>query len=131
LSSKRKAKGTKRKRAKPAPPETHARTQVMKPTAPVPHPTVYTRHDGEMVERDARGFSMGELAAAAMPAHLTRSWNIPTDVRRRSVLEANASSLKKWLAGAKRTGPSTPKPKPEKTEEHAKKRAPKKKTSTK
>lgn len=131
MSSKTKAHATKKKGEKPAASKVPARLNVTKPTAPLPRATVYVRHEGEMVERDARGFSLGELAAAAVPMHLTRSWDVSTDVRRRSVLEANTSSLKKWFAGTKKAEPSKPKPKPEPAEEHPKKRATKKKASTK
>jgi ribosomal protein L13E len=76
--------------------------RVSRPVAAPPSPMVEVRHDGEMMEREASGFSLGEVSQAGMAVGLARSWKVIVDPRRRSVLDGNVSSLKKWFAQAKK-----------------------------
>jgi len=133
LSSKPKAHPTKKAAVKKAEAMPVAKVRWLKPVAAPPRAVVSTRHEGEMISRDGRGFSMGELESAEFPQALARSWSVPLDVMRRSVLEANVESLKGWFAGARKEKPEEPKPakqekaeKPERAEK-PKKAAPKKK----
>jgi len=70
------------------------------PTGPVPASTVMSRHSGEMVARNSKGFSRGEVNVAGLPFYLARRWRLPMDPRRRSVLEGNVASIKAWAPHA-------------------------------
>jgi len=94
--SKRKAGGKKKEKVEHAEPKV-----VPRPTAVVPHPTVETRHGTAMIERSARGYSQGEVTRAGLSVAQARSWRVPVDDRRRSVLDGNVSQIKKWAAHAK------------------------------
>ena len=72
------------------------KVQVPKPKGAVPIPVVSSRHGAEMITRSGRGFSFGELAAAQLQPSLARRWGLPIDLRRRSVLDGNVASVKKW-----------------------------------
>lgn len=63
---------------------------------PVPVPMVLGRHEGEMHQRDARGYSFGELEAGGIGILFARDHGVMVDARRRSVLEGNVASLKGW-----------------------------------
>jgi len=75
-----------------------AREKVQRPAGVVPIPTVDVRHGTGMTQRNARGYSMGEVAQAGLSISQARRWGIPVDDRRRSVLGENASRVKKWIA---------------------------------
>jgi len=51
-----------------------------------------------MITRVGRGFSVGELLGAGFPERLAARLGVPVDVRRRSVLEENLQSLRKWYS---------------------------------
>jgi len=106
--------------------------EVARPKGPAPNATVSSRHDGGLVERQGRGFSMGELEGAEFPPAKARDWHLPIDIRRRTVLEGNIQALKKWFLPPV----AVPKPKPAQLEsrreakkEGPKKRAPRKKAT--
>jgi ribosomal protein L13E len=65
---------------------------------PAPTPMVTTRlvDPGSMHQRDARGFSFGELASAGVPLNAAKHQDISVDLRRRSVVEQNVEMLKSW-----------------------------------
>lgn len=70
----------------------------------VPRAMVSARHAGSMRERAGRGFSIGELGSAGVTLDAARRGEVPLDVRRRSVLEANVEALKVWLKGSPGSG---------------------------
>lgn len=131
-------------RAKPRKPETKAAparakaeavatarpVEVPRPKGDAPRAMVSSRHEGTMIEREARGFSMGELSGAGFSIHEASRLGLSTDIRRRTVLEQNVESLRSWSAPPK----PAPAPKPAVEEPAAepaakpKKRAPPKKT---
>ncbi len=67
---------------------------------PAPAPFVLARHEYEMMERVARGYSRGELGAAGIELVVARKAGVTVDPRRRSVLEGNVSMLKAWYVPA-------------------------------
>jgi ribosomal protein L13E len=72
-----------------------------RPSSPIPGPTVESRHEHEMISRDAKGYSFGELSGAGVPLRVASRWGVPVDIRRRSVLGANITALKAWFGTAK------------------------------
>lgn len=99
--------------------------QTPRPKGAAPLAMVSSRHEGAMIERRARGFSMGELGGAGFNLREASRLGLTTDIRRRTVLEPNVESLKSWF-----TPTEAPAPKPAKAEPAPKprKRAPSKKT---
>jgi ribosomal protein L13E len=105
--------------------------EVPRPKGAKPRAMVFSRHEGAMIEREARGYSMGELSSAGFDLRAASRLGLATDTRRRTVLERNVESLKGWFVPPKQapvqepamreTAPE-PAPKP-------KKRAPAKKTT--
>jgi len=67
-----------------------------KPAGKAPEAMVTSRHGTGVVRRRGKGFSMGELAGAGLPPNLASDWGVSLDLRRRSVIESNVSSLKNW-----------------------------------
>jgi ribosomal protein L13E len=63
---------------------------------PAPRPVVNSRHGFSMREREARGYSFGELVSAGIPVLEVKRLNIPIDIRRRTALEHNVEMLKGW-----------------------------------
>ena len=103
--------------------------EVPRPKGEAPRAMVNSRHEGAMVEREARGFSIGELGGAGFTLGSASRLGLATDIRRRTVLEKNVESLKSWFSPPKQA--PAPKPVAEPVEEEApkpKKRAPAKKT---
>ena len=106
-----------------------------KPPGRAPEATVVSRHGAGMVARGGKGYSPGEVAAASLPARFARAWGLPTDSRRRSVLEANVQSLRKWYSVPARetavpvVAAAAPAKAPETPERRPKKRAVRKKKS--
>jgi len=85
--------------------KTRVETETL-PKGPPPLAMVNTRHAGGMIERAARGFSLGELSASALSFERAKKWRVPLDIRRRTALDGNVTRLTGWLQAAK--------PKPEK-----------------
>lgn len=83
-------------------PKITAKKRVARPKTPPPPATVETRHDGKIITRQAGGYSQGELLQAGLNASQARGWGVPVDGRRRSVLDANVASLKKWAPKAEK-----------------------------
>jgi ribosomal protein L13E len=78
-------------------PEGKAVAQVRhRPAAKPPTPRVVSRHGTGMIERNAKGFSAGELGSASVPTGLARRWGVMVDPRRRSVLQMNVEALWGW-----------------------------------
>jgi ribosomal protein L13E len=127
-SARRKPKETK----KAAEPKAAVPKQLwIRPTAPVPVALVSARRGPVMIEREGRGFSMGELDEASVPHRLIAEWGLQRDVRRRSVLKTNVDSLKKWFKTAKRREAEAPAEPKAEVASVPKKRAPRKKKDTK
>jgi len=80
--------------------EVAKQTQV-RPTGKPPEAVVVARHETGVVTREGRGFSMGELAEVGLAPRLASGWGLRLDVRRRSVLQGNVTSLRQWGALAK------------------------------
>ncbi len=74
-----------------------------KPTGAPPAAIVEARHDGRMMQRQARGYSLGEVAQAGLNFGRARRWGLLVDDRRRSTLKGNVASLKKWYPQTKKT----------------------------
>lgn len=77
--------------------------KASRPTGAAPSATVEVRHGGRVMQRQARGYSLGEVAEAGLNFELTRRWGLLVDDRRRSALEDNVASLKKWSPQTKKT----------------------------
>jgi ribosomal protein L13E len=87
------SKQTKKKAAKaPEPPKEAPK----RPTGKTPEAMVSARHGTEMVTREGRGFSLGELSGAGLAPRLVTSWGARVDYRRRSVIDGNVASLRNW-----------------------------------
>jgi ribosomal protein L13E len=85
--------------AKKPPEETvKAERKDVRPAGRVPETSVVSRHGDRMITRRGKGFSAGELRGAGFPRRLAARWGVPTDIRRRSVLQTNVQSLKKWYS---------------------------------
>ncbi len=67
------------------------------PKGPAPTAVVQARHAREMIERPARGFSLGELSATGLSFEKAKSWKVSLDIRRKSILDGNVTKLKSWL----------------------------------
>lgn len=74
------------------------REKVSRPAGKVPEAIVTARHGTGLVTRAGRGFSIGELSGAGMAPRLASGWGLRLDARRRSVIQGNVNSLKKWEA---------------------------------
>jgi len=92
LSSRRKnAKGEK----KPEPAKAE-KAKPVKPLGKAPEAMITSRHGTGFVTRQGRGFSMGELSGAGLSRNIASNWGLRLDLRRRSVVESNVSSLRSW-----------------------------------
>ncbi len=80
---------------------------LFRPTASVARPRVSARHDGSSKERNARGYSLGELAAANVQSWLARRWSVPVDTNRRSTVTGNVQTLKSWLLAGEYAKPAS------------------------
>src|SRR5207244_10600916 len=69
------------------------------PKGPPPIAMVNARHAGGMIERAARGFSLGELSASALSFERAKNWRVQLDIRRRTSLDGNVTRLTSWLRG--------------------------------
>jgi len=92
LSSRQK-KATTEKKPESAP---VPKARPARPVGKAPEAMVTSRHGTGVVRRLGRGFSMGELAGAGLSPNLASDWGVSLDLRRRSVIESNVSSLKNW-----------------------------------
>jgi len=110
-----------------------AKTRVeteMLPKGPPPLAMVNTRHAGGIIERAARGFSLGELSASALSFERAKKWRVPLDIRRRTALDGNVTRLTSWLHVVAKPKPEKPavetavkakkQPEPERPREEAK-----------
>ena len=79
------------------------KVKASKPTGTPPFAIADVRHGGRTMRRQARGYSLGEVAQAGLNFGLARRWGLLVDDRRRSVLEGNVASLKKWSPQTKKT----------------------------
>lgn len=77
--------------------------KVLRPSGIAPFAFVNVRHAGSMMQRRAKGYSPSEIEQAGIGTGLARRWGLSIDDRRRSALEGNVSSLKKWTSQVKRT----------------------------
>jgi ribosomal protein L13E len=88
--------------AKPeAPVKTVPKREPLK-LGPPPMAVVATRHvdSDSLHERQARGFSFGELSSAGVPLNAAKNHDLSVDVRRRSVVDKNVETLKGWMQPA-------------------------------
>jgi len=102
LSSKKKeSKAKPKKSVEKAPPRAEAEApktlEAPKPRGAIPVALVSSRHLGDLIEREARGFSLGELGSAGLTLSSASSLGLMSDIRRRTVLEKNVESLKSWF----------------------------------
>lgn len=67
---------------------------MSRPSGRAPVATVVARHGTGMVTRAGKGFSLGELAEANIVPRIASKWGARLDGRRRSVIQANVTSLK-------------------------------------
>jgi ribosomal protein L13E len=139
------SRAKKEPRAKPKKPEAKAASakpkgeavakpkpvEVAKPKGQAPLAVVNIRHEGMMKQRQARGFSNGELSGAGFSIHEASRLGLAMDIRRRTVLEQNVESLRSWFTPSKPVpAHKPPVAKAEaKPEEKPKKRAPPKKAT--
>jgi ribosomal protein L13E len=96
--SKKRASGKKESESKRV-----VKEKASKPTGALPSAIVEVRHGGRMVQRQASGYSLREVAQAGLNFGLARKWGLLVDGRRRSALEGNVASLKKWSPQTKKT----------------------------
>lgn len=80
-----------------------AKEKASKPRGAPPSAIVEVRHGGRMTQRQARGYSPGEVTQTGLGVGLARSWGLLVDQKRRSVLKVNVASLKKWAPATKKT----------------------------
>ena len=78
------------------------------PRGPPPLAMVNARHAGGMIERAARGFSLGELSASALSFERAKRWRVPLDIRRRTALDGNVTRLTSWLHVVAKPKPEKP-----------------------
>ena len=90
-------KSAKKRSGEKESPPTHADGAApARPAGRVPTATVVSRHGTGMVTRAGKGFSLGELAEANIVPRMASRWGARLDGRRRSVIQANVTSLKNW-----------------------------------
>ncbi len=77
-------------------PEVPVEEGPKRPAGRVPEAMVSSRNGTEMVTRQGRGFSLGELSGAGLARRMASEWGVRVDVRRRSVLDGNVSALRRW-----------------------------------
>jgi len=68
----------------------------MLPRGRPPEAVVVARRGTGVVTRQGRGFSVEEVSGAGLTLGLASRWGLRVDPRRRSVLETNVNSLKRW-----------------------------------
>ncbi len=104
------SKRTAQEKVEGAGPAKARKERPARPRGSEPKAMVSSRRKLVMVERQGRGFSMGELEGADFPIVLARRWKLHVDLRRRSVLEWNVTSLKKWFAPPAKAPEPRPQP---------------------
>ena len=100
-SSKKKSLGASRKKEEK--PKHVSRVKILRPAGAAPLAVVTVRHGSRLMSRQAKGYSVREVEQAGLGVRLARKWGLSVDDRRRSALEGNVSSLKKWISQAKKT----------------------------
>lgn len=90
------------KQKKQAEPKRAVKVEAPKPIGAPPNAIVEVRHGERMMQRQARGYSQGEVAHANLNVGLARRWGVHVDDRRRSVLGGNVASLRKWAPRAEK-----------------------------
>ncbi len=95
----KKAEG--KKEAKKVEQKEERRPQVKMPTGRTPFAVISSRHEGSMVQRHGRGFSIAELREAELPMPLARRWGVQVDALRRTSLNNNVGALKGWYTPQK------------------------------
>jgi ribosomal protein L13E len=103
LSEPSKKKRASRQKKKEPEPKRAVKEKTPKPIGAPPSAMVEVRHDGRAVQRQASGYSLGEVAEAGLSVGLARDWGVHVDDRRRTVLVGNVASLKKWSPRTKKT----------------------------
>lgn len=91
------------KKEKEAEPKRVLKEKALKPTGAPSSAIVEVRHGGRLMQRQASGYSRGEVTQAGLNFGPARKWGLLVDDRRRSVLEGNVASLKKWAPQTKKT----------------------------
>ncbi len=92
MSSKQK-KGKGQKKQEPVKAK---KEKPVRPAGKAPEAMVTSRHGTGMVTRAGKGFSAGELEGAGLSPNFASRWGVQLDLRRRSVIDGNVSSLKGW-----------------------------------
>ncbi|HEV2138756.1 MAG TPA: ribosomal protein L13e [Nitrososphaerales archaeon] len=77
-------------------PRPQVKAALARPTGRAPVAMVVARHGKGTVTRSGKGFSLGELAEANIVPRMAWKWGAKLDGRRRSVVQANVTSLKDW-----------------------------------
>jgi ribosomal protein L13E len=98
-AAKKKRKG---KQVEEEPPKQPVKEKAPGPTSHPPLAIVEVRHDGRMMQRQARGYSRGEVVQANLEIGQARRWGVLVDDRRRSVLQGNIASLRTWAPVTKK-----------------------------
>ncbi len=91
------------KAEKPAKVEAVPEEKKTIPAGPIPVPVVNARHEGSAIQRRARGYSRAEMTTAGINPISAGRWNVPVDIRRKTLLPENAEKLKGWLKGTRAT----------------------------
>jgi len=99
--SKKRSPGTKHKKEEK--PKHVPKAKTLRPTGAAPFAVVNARHGGDLVLRQAKGYSPGELEQAGLGIGLVRRWGLSVDGRRRSALDGNVTALKKWGSQARKS----------------------------
>ncbi len=90
-----------------------ALVEPIRPKARPPMASVSSRHGTGMITRHSKGFSLTELGGVGLGFGQAKKWRVPVDLRRRSTLEPNVASLKKWYQPPAKPAPkTTPSPPP-------------------
>ncbi|QQG49248.1 MAG: ribosomal protein L13e [archaeon] len=106
-----KTKATKKSKAEPKAAKV-AKVVSIRPSGTPPRPMVLSRHVDTMITREGRGFSMVELAGASVSQKDAWKWGVKLDSKRRSLLDHNVESLRKWASTAQKPKVAEPKPEP-------------------
>jgi ribosomal protein L13E len=82
------------------------RPALIRPSGRAPEAMIMARHGGETISRRGKGFSLGELSNADLPRGMAARWGVGVDIRRRSVIEGNVTTLKGWRSHATKAAPA-------------------------
>ncbi len=129
--------GAKKAAAKKTPPKTEKEPVAEEPgkmaaaRGPMPAPVVRVRHERGTQERQARGYSLGELRSAEITFIAARNAGLPVDIRRRSALDGNVERLKGWYLPEPRKAKLEAAEEKEEAEKPPRKKAPKTRKTSK